>query len=395
VLHVRDATGRSIGQVLWQMVSTHPRVQVFGDALALALSVRDGRCAGATFLDREGRVDEVSATRTLIATGGAGQVYRETTNPPIATGDGIAMAFEAGARVTDLEFIQFHPTALNVAGAPRFLLSEALRGEGAWLVNQAGERFMQRYESAGDLASRDLVARAIVREVTRTGAPVFLTLAHLDADYVRSRFPTITQACRRAGFDLATDRIPVSPAAHYVMGGVETDLCGRTSVDDLFAAGEAACTGVHGANRLASNSLLEGLVFGARAANAMKGSTVPVALTAEAGEPFLKADAAATVPSASDVRDVMWRDAGLVRSRLGLAPLVDQLSGWRAAVSKARAAAPGDRDLRRVASLVTVGLLIANAALRREESRGGHFREDFPQRDDIHWQRRIADQKSS
>jgi L-aspartate oxidase len=391
VLHVRDATGRSIGQVLWQMVSTHPRVQVYGDALALSLSMRDGQCAGATFLDRQGRLDEVSATRTVIATGGAGQVYRETTNPPIATGDGIAMAFEAGARVTDLEFIQFHPTALNVAGAPRFLLSEALRGEGAWLVNQAGERFMQRYEPAGDLASRDLVSRAIVREVHRTGAPVFLTMAHLDADFVRSRFPTITQACRRAGFDLATDRIPVSPAAHYVMGGIETDLCGRTSIDNLFAAGEAACTGVHGANRLASNSLLEGLVFGARAAEAMKGSTVHASLTAEAGEPFVEADAAATVPSASDVRDVMWRDAGLVRSRLGLAPLVDHLSGWRAAVSKARASAPSDRDLRRVASLVTVGLLVARAALRREESRGGHFREDFPQRDDIHWQRRIAD----
>jgi len=391
VLHVRDATGRSIGQVLWQMVSTHRQVQVFGDALALSLSMRGGRCVGATFLDRDGRVEEVLASRTLIATGGAGQVYRETTNPPIATGDGIAMAFEAGARVTDLEFIQFHPTALNVAGAPRFLLSEALRGEGAWLVNQAGERFVQRYEPAGDLASRDLVARAIVREVNRTGAPVFLTMAHLDADYVRNRFPTITQACRRAGFDLATDRIPVSPAAHYVMGGVETDLCGRTSIDNLFAAGEAACTGVHGANRLASNSLLEGLVFGARAADAMKGSTGPASLIAEADEPFREADAAATVPSASDVRDAMWRDAGLVRSRLGLAPLVEQLSGWRAAVSKARSAAPGDRDLRRVASLVTVGLLIARAALRREESRGGHCREDFPQRDDIHWRRRIAD----
>jgi L-aspartate oxidase len=392
VLHVRDATGRSIGQVLWQMVSTHPRVQVFGDALALSLSMRDGQCVGATFLDRDGRVEQVAAGRTLIATGGAGQVYRETTNPPIATGDGIAMAFEAGARVTDLEFIQFHPTALNVAGAPRFLLSEALRGEGAWLVNQAGERFVQRYEPAGDLASRDLVARAIVREVNRTGAPVFLTMAHLDADYVRNRFPTITQACRRAGFDLATDRIPVSPAAHYVMGGVETDLCGRTSIDHLFAAGEAACTGVHGANRLASNSLLEGLVFGARAAETMKGPTVHASLTAEAGAPWR--DAAGSrgqVPPVSDVRDRMWRDAGLVRSRGGLAPLVDQLSAWRAAVSNARAAAPGDRELRRVASVVTVGLLIARAALRREESRGGHFREDFPQRDDIHWQRRIAD----
>jgi L-aspartate oxidase len=391
VLHVRDATGRSIGQVLWQMVSTHPRVQVFGDALALSLSTRGGRCVGATFLDRDGRVEDVEASRTLIATGGAGQVYRETTNPPIATGDGIAMAFEAGARVTDLEFIQFHPTALNVAGAPRFLLSEALRGEGAWLVNQAGERFVQRYEPAGDLASRDLVARAIVREVSRTGAPVFLTMSHLDPDYVRNRFPTITQACRRAGFDLATDRIPVSPAAHYVMGGIETDLCGRTSIENLFAAGEAACTGVHGANRLASNSLLEGLVFGARAAEAMKGATALASLTAEAGQPFRQPETGSAIPSASDVRDLMWRDAGLVRSKLGLASLVDPLSAWRAAVSSARAAAPGDRELPRVASLVTVGLLIARAALRREESRGGHFREDFPQRDDIHWRRRIAD----
>jgi L-aspartate oxidase len=216
-------------------------------------------------------------------------------------------------------------------------------------------------------------------------------MAHLDADYVRTRFPTITQACRRAGFDLATDRIPVSPAAHYVMGGIETDLCGRTSIERLFAAGEAACTGVHGANRLASNSLLEGLVFGARAAEAMKGKAVSASLTAEAGGPFGQGDAGGAVPSASDVRDVMWRDAGLVRSKLGLAPLVDRLSAWRAAVSRVRSTASGDRELRRVASLVTVGFLIARAALRREESRGGHFREDFPQRDDIHWQRRIAD----
>jgi L-aspartate oxidase len=318
-------------------------------------------------------------------------VFRETTNPAIATGDGIAMAFEAGARVADLEFIQFHPTALNVAGAPRFLLSEALRGEGAWLVNQAGERFVQRYEPAGDLASRDLVSRAIVREVQRTGAPVFLSMSHLDPDYVRRRFPTITQACRRAGFDLATDRIPVSPAAHYVMGGIETDLDGRTSIEGLFAAGEAACTGVHGANRLASNSLLEGLVFGARASDAMKDSLAAASLHATVLEPFTESDEGTVVPSASDVRDLMWRYAGLVRSRAGLQIMVDQLSAARAAVSRARAAAPADHESRRVASLVTVGLLIARAALRREESRGGHFREDFPHRDDIHWRRRIAD----
>jgi len=391
VLHARDATGRSIGQVLWDMVAVHPRIQVFPDALAMALETANAVSTGATFLDREGRVQHVTATRTLVATGGAGHVFRETTNPAIATGDGIAMAFEAGARVADLEFIQFHPTALNVAGAPRFLLSEALRGEGARLVNQAGERFVQRYEPAGDLASRDLVARAIVREVQRTGAPVFLSMAHLDPDYIRRRFPTITQACRRAGFDLATDRIPVSPAAHYVMGGIETDLDGRTSIGGLFAAGEAACTGLHGANRLASNSLLEGLVFGARAADAMKTASIPAALRADLAEPFQQPEAHGAVPAASDLRDLMWQHAGLMRSRDGLQPVVAQLSSWRSIISRARAAAPADRELRRVASLVTVGLLIAHAALRREESRGGHFREDFPHRDDIHWQKRIAD----
>ncbi len=199
------------------------------------------------------------AASTLIATGGAGQVFRETTNPAVATGDGMAMAFAAGARLADLEFVQFHPTVLSVEGAPRFLLSEALRGEGARLVNAAGEPFMTRYEPAGDLASRDLVSRGIVREAQRTGAPIYLSMAHLDPDFVRRRFPTITAAVGQAGLDLATDRIPVSPAAHYVMGGIETDLHGRTSLPGLFAAGEVACTGLHGANRLASNSLLEGL----------------------------------------------------------------------------------------------------------------------------------------
>src|SRR6185369_10555918 len=184
---------REIGRVLWQKVQSHPRVRVFDDALAMSLLAHGGECRGVLFVDRDGKPDRVEASRTLIATGGAGQVFRETTNPAIATGDGIAMAFEAGARVADLEFVQFHPTALTVAGAPRFLLSEALRGEGAWLINQAGERFVQRYEPAGDLASRDLVSRAIVREMQRTAAPVFLTMAHLDPAYVRSRFLTITK----------------------------------------------------------------------------------------------------------------------------------------------------------------------------------------------------------
>jgi L-aspartate oxidase len=391
VLHARDATGREIGRVLWQKVAAHPRVTVHDGALAMSLVVREGLCSGASFVDRSGAIQEAAAARTLIATGGAGQVYRETTNPAIATGDGIAIAFEAGARVSDLEFVQFHPTVLNVDGAPRFLLSEALRGEGARLVNDAGERFVQRYEPAGDLAPRDQVARAIVREVQRTGAPVSLTMAHLDPDYVRSRFPTIADACRQAGFDLATDRVPVSPAAHYVMGGVETDLDGRTSVAGLFAAGEAACTGVHGANRLASNSLLEGLVFGARAAAAMIASARTAAFASSLDEVHDGTADSAEVPDEMAVRDLMWRQAGLLRTRADLESAVSRLARWRASVDARRRAAPGDRALRRLASLTTVGFLIARASLRREESRGGHYRGDFPARDDINWLRHVAD----
>ncbi len=391
VLHARDAPGREIGRVLWEKVAADPRVTVFEDALALSLVARDCVCYGATFIDKDGVVQQVEADRTLVATGGAGQVFRETTNPAIATGDGIAIAFEAGARVSDLEFVQFHPTVLNVEGAPRFLLSEALRGEGARLVNAAGERFVQRYEPAGDLASRDLVARAIVKEVQRTGTAVYLSMAHLDADYVRRRFPTIADACLQAGFDLATDRIPVSPAAHYVMGGVETDLHGRTSVERLFAAGEVACTGVHGANRLASNSLLEGLVFGARAAAAMIAAVQTPSLSAAVVDRVPAGRGGDEAPDAFAIRDLMWRQAGLVRSRDGLEAAVAQLASWRAAAETLRAAAPADRERRRTASLASVGYLVARAALRREESRGGHFRADFPRRDDIHWQKHCAD----
>ena len=353
------------------------------------MTTRNGVCRGVTFVDRDGAVRQLEVPRTLIATGGAGQVFRETTNPAVATGDGIAMAFEAGARVADLEFVQFHPTVLNVDGAPRFLLSEALRGEGAYLVNEAGERFVSRYEPAGDLASRDLVARAIVREMQRTRGRVYLTLAHLDAKYVRRRFPTITHACAEAGLDLATDRIPVSPAAHYVMGGIETDLYGRTAVDGLFAAGEVACTGVHGANRLASNSLLEGLVFGARAAEAMRGragaATPPSSDAEDASRP---AGQGAARPELAEVRELMWMHVGLVRDEGPLAAAVDKLAAWRAGLTRAAYRTAAER---RLASVVTVGWLIARAALRRQESRGGHFRADFPNRDDLHWRRHVAD----
>jgi L-aspartate oxidase len=377
VLHAADATGREIGRCLWERVAELPKVRVERNARVHELIVRGERCIGARYSDASGS-HEVHASAVLLATGGAGQVFQETTNPAIATGDGVMLAWFAGARCTDLEFVQFHPTALDVPGAPRFLLSEALRGEGARLLNADGERFMANYEPAGELASRDLVSRAIVREQTRTNAPVYLSMAHLDAEWVRKRFPTIAEACRSVGLDLGTDRIPVGPAAHYVMGGVETDLWGRTTVLGLYAAGEVACTGVHGANRLASNSLLEGLVFGARAAQAM---LVP----GEDLAPFsflatsqlvsgTNRGAKGQLPTEEDVRALMWNAVGLLRDGAGLQIALERLDGWYAALGS---------DRGRVAALVTVGRLMAHAALRREETRGGHARTDFPRRDDV------------
>jgi L-aspartate oxidase len=380
VLHAADATGREIGRTLWDRVAGEPRVRVERNARATEVIVDDGRCVGARYVS-DGVRQDVHAGAVLLATGGAGQVFRETTNPAIATGDGIMLGWFAGARVSDLEFVQFHPTALDVPGTPRFLLSEALRGEGARLVNGSGERFMTRYEQAGELASRDLVARAIVSEQGRTRGPVFLSMQHLDPAWVRSRFPTITAAVASAGLDLATDRIPVGPAAHYVMGGVQTDLSGRTTVPGLFAAGEVACTGVHGANRLASNSLLEGLVFGARAAAAMVEPVRTQPL--EPWKPGTLEPPRTRLPKEADVRGLMWNSVGLWREEALLQTAVEALDEWYAAI--------GD-DRGRMAALVTVGRLMARAALRREETRGCHARADFPAKDDVKFKIHLGDQ---
>ncbi len=342
VLHARDATGREIGRVLWRRAAASAGVRIMPDARAAALIVEHGRCVGVRYL-HGARMAEVRAGATLLATGGAGRIFRETTNPPIATGDGVALGWSAGAAVSDLEFVQFHPTVITVPGTPRFLLSEALRGEGARLLNVDGERFMARYEPAGELASRDLVSRAIVREEARTSAPVTLSLEHLDAAWVHARFPTIAAACRERGLDLARDRIPVSPAAHYMMGGIATDGWGRTTVPGLFAAGEVACTGVHGANRLASNSLLEGLVFGARAAQAMREPAAGAVLDDVRGRGDMPHGVAAVPAALADVQTLMWQQVGLVRSADGLAAAVTTLDGWRHGLA---AAEPGSRSPR-------------------------------------------------
>jgi L-aspartate oxidase len=394
VLHAKDATGREIGRLLWSRVAEHGRVRVLTGARAVELIVEHGRCVGVAYRDRRS-VAECHASAVLLATGGAGQVFSETTNPTIATGDGVALAWRAGARVADLEFVQFHPTALAVAGAPHFLLSEALRGEGASLVNHDGERFMTRYEAAGELASRDRVSRAIMQERARTDGPVYLSLEHLDPEWVHDRFPTISAACRSAGLDLAREPIPVGPAAHYVMGGVDTDVWGRTTIGGLFAAGEVACTGVHGANRLASNSLLEGLVFGARAASAMTespraGGMADVTVVRDPRDSNDSGNGVADLPSEDEIRALMTRSVGLIRDAVSLAPAVERLRDWQRLLDR-REAYCGDDAEARLASIATVGWLIAKAALRREESRGGHFRADFPARDDLHWKIHVAE----
>jgi L-aspartate oxidase len=393
VLHAADATGREIGRALWERCASIPSIDCIAHARVTEILVERGRACGAAYVDAGGSRREVAARATLLATGGAGRLFRETTNPPVATGDGIALAYLAGARVADLEFVQFHPTALRTANAPRFLISEALRGEGARLVNARGEAFMTRAHADGDLAPRDVVARGIAREEEDGRGPVSLTLAHLDADFVRRRFPTIAETCRGVGLDLARDPIPVGPAAHYIMGGVATDVWGRTSLPGLFAAGEVACTGVHGANRLASNSLLEGLVFGARAALAMRDGTLAdtaqgppasaraqhergPARLAEAPEARRRQPSALSV---MEIRDLMWRSVGLFRSRAGL----------EGAVARLATADPDDPAHRH---LLVVARLIARAALRREESRGAHYRSDFPQRDDARWRVHVMDE---
>ncbi len=398
VLHAHDATGREISRVLAARLANDPAITVVDHAVAVQAIVESGAVAGVRFLDGTGALAEARAGATLLATGGAGQVYRETTNPAVATGDGVVLAYMAGARVADLEFVQFHPTVLSVPGAPRYLLSEALRGEGARLVNAAGDSFVHRYDSRGDLASRDRVSRAIVLESERTGGAVYLTMAHLPAAMVRERFPSIAELCRQAGLDLATDRLPVGPAAHYLMGGVVTDLDGRTSVPGLFAAGEVACTGVHGANRLASNSLLEGLVFGGRAGQAMRGWTRdswpgPVTDLFEDPSPT----GAPLVPGLSEelLRDVMWRQAAVFRDGPGLAEAAGRLDDAVADLERQRrTGASLSVSSWRVASLLTVGALIVRAARRREESRGAHSRTDFPERDDLHWSRRRYDDRA-
>ncbi len=392
ILHAGgDSTGHEFVRSLLERANADARIRFLPHAATEQLLLDEGgHCRGVRYLDPLVRAArDLWARAVVLASGGAGQLYLHTTNPAVATGDGVAMAYGAGAQVADMEFVQFHPTALNLEGAPRFLLSEALRGEGGVLRNADGKRFMPRYHPRAELAPRDIVSRSVVAEMERTATrTVYLDMTALDARFLRHRFPKIYDTCLRHGLDLTREPVPVSPAAHYCMGGVRTDLNGRTTVPGLYAAGEVACTGVHGANRLASNSLLEGLVFGARAGRTAgeEHADAPPAF-AIIGKTFNDANDEAMRRADADageivfalrkrVRRLMWERVGILRSRASLTRALGEFEQ----IKRAAHLRPPSRNF------LTVATLVARAALWREESRGAHYRHDFPARDDEHWQ---------
>ncbi len=382
VLHAYgDATGRALTDTLVRKLRAEPRIRGFEDCFVIDLLTTDEGCVGAvTYHEKYGH-QLVWAKTTILAGGGCGRLYRETTNPELATGDAVAMAYRAGTRLRDLEMIQFHPTTLYIAGSSRALISEAVRGEGAWLVDRNGQRFMTAFHPDGELAPRDVVSRAIAITLAQTQATsVFLDVRHIPKKDFVKRFPYITESCAEFGIDVSRDLIPVRPAAHYMIGGIVTDLGARTTVPRLYACGECTSTGLHGANRLASNSLLEGLVFGriagetaGRAAAAQPAPAGPTALhSATPPSPKTRLDLADVGLS---LRSLMWRNVGIERHGDRLQETVEIIEFWTRFVLDKVFDTPEGWE---VQNMLTVGRLIAGSALRREESRGAHFRSDYP-----------------
>ncbi|OGB87131.1 L-aspartate oxidase [candidate division WOR-1 bacterium RIFCSPHIGHO2_02_FULL_45_12] len=395
ILHAGDATGEEIQRTLGSKIIREKLVEIKQHTIGIDLIIKGGKCIGVKALDiKINVIKNFLAKATIITTGGLGQAYLYTTNPKVATGDGIAMAYRAGVRVSDMEFVQFHPTSMvqsqalkDIIALPRFLISEAVRGEGAVLLNIKGERFMQKYDIQGELAPRDIVAKAIFQEMKDTNqAHVFLSLGKLGHEKIKKRFPVIYKTCLERGLDITKDNIPVAPAAHYFMGGIKTDVNGQTNIKNLYAAGECASLGVHGANRLASNSLLDGLVFGRRATLAAKSQlsssrySLPITHYSPA-KPHLTEKA--IVRCKMIIKTTMWKDVGIVRSKKSLGQALKMLKQ----VNPNQA--PANREEIELRNLAQVAKLITQAALDRKESRGAHFRSDFPKKNDKKWQKHL------
>jgi L-aspartate oxidase len=397
-----DATGEHIEVTLSRQVRSSP-VKVLEYCLATKILVDNGRAKGVRALDcRTGLVEDYSCQFLIFATGGVGRLFKYTTNSDVVTGDGVALAFEAGAEISDMEFFQFHPTVLRMPGVAPFLISEAVRGEGGILRNVEGHRFMPAYSPEAELAPRDVVARSIVYEMMKTGTDrVFLDVTHLPPRLITTRFPHIYRFCLEHGLDITKVLIPVAPAAHYLMGGVKVDNWGETNITGLFAAGETACTGVHGANRLASNSLIESVVFGKRLVlrtetTERASPAPPSVIEGEAKQHHFLSDREppSNVPplNLSNLQSLMWDKVGIIRSGDGLAEAAKTLATWRPAAHKEKEVlsflAPSDKPSYELNNLVLCARLMTEAALLRMESRGAHFRTDFPQ-PSTEWQQHI------
>ncbi|MCL1885384.1 MAG: L-aspartate oxidase [Dehalococcoidia bacterium] len=394
ILHAGgDATGAQIETTLSRQIR-QAQIPLLEYCLATRILLEEGAVCGLETLETQSGVIQQFGCRFLIlATGGAGQMFKLTTNPQVATGDGIALAYRAGADIVDMEFFQFHPTAFHMPGAETFLISEAMRGEGGILRNASGEAFMSSYTPQAELAPRDIVARSIVCEMQRCGTDhVYLDVTHLLSQVVATRFPQIYRYCLEHKLDILKEMIPVSPAAHYMIGGIRVNACGETSIPGLFAAGETACTGVHGANRLASNSLLEVLVFGKRIIQrSLKSSSSDLAFDwndgLHAAMPHRSSATAAELPRLSDLQQLLWDNVGIVRNADGLMHAATILAGWQECLGK-----PQKQLSWELLNLVTAGRLMTEAAIMRLESRGAHYRSDYPKTEPA-WHRHIVIRK--
>lgn len=390
ILHSGDTPGREIEQSLTRSVRKNKHIEVLENCFAIDFIIKGTRCYGASVFDSKSKeIVQIFSRGTIVATGGIGYVYKNTTNPKIATGDGIAMAFRGGARVEDMEFVQFHPTTLNKSGAPHFLISETFRGEGAILVNENGERFMEKRDAMGDLAPRDVVSRAVFNEL-KNGS-VYLDIRHKGKSFILNRFPMIHRECLRYGIDITKDLIPVSPAAHYICGGIKTNEYGETNIRNLLAFGECACTEVHGANRLASNSLLESVVFtslGALKARRLLKNEVKAQKLPEEAK-FCDMNWQELEDLEVELRKAMWDYVGIIRNMENLKLMLKKLRQFGKRLDSLNGNRTNVRFLQ-LKNMTTVCRLITETAKIRKESRGTHYREDLPSTDNKNWLKHIC-----